>query len=178
MTYIYKPHHVDIVSEAPDQEITWRSSPSRNVDDLLQQKWTTVRSLKHIANPASGNIRERTRSLICTQFQITDLPNEISGLQLDIVAQRNGRIVDELVQLTFQNQAIGKNNFVYHTDSEGHLKITNETSYGGPTDLWEVDITHELLRDPSFGIILKFQSHPYYPHSVGMILDSVSLTVY
>lgn len=178
MAYTYFPHNVEIISEIPEHEISWRTTPSRDVNSLLEQKWTTVRSLKHIANPASGNIRERTRSLVCTDFQITDLPDIISGLELKITAQRNGRIVDEIIQLTYESQSIGKNNFIYVTDSEGHLKITNETVYGGPQDLWEVDLTPEMLRDPSFGVILKFQSHPYYPHSVGMILDSVSITVY
>ena len=178
MTYTYYPHSVEIISEIPEHEIDWKSTPSRDVNTLLEKKWSTVRSLKHIANPASGDIRERTRSLVCTDFQISDLPETISGLELKITGQRNGRIVDEIIQLTYQNQAIGKNNFLYVTDSEGHLRITNETFYGGSTDLWEADLTPEILRDPSFGVILKFQSHPYYPHSVGMILDSVSITVY
>lgn len=178
MTYIFYPHHVELESEDPEREISWNSTPSRDVNSLLEQKWSTVRSLKHIANPASGNIRERTYSLICTDFQMDFLPDNITGLELKINAQRNGRIADEIIQLTYQGQAIGINNFVYLTDSEGHLKITNETFYGGPNDLWGAELTTEMLQDPTFGVILKFQSHPYYPHSVGMILDSVSLTVY
>lgn len=178
MSTTYYPHNVELYSEAPEVEISWNSTPSRDVNSLLEQKWSTVKSLKHIANPATGNIRERTYSLICTDFQIENLPDVISGLELKIVAQRNGRIADEIIQLTYQGQEIGKNNFDYITDSEGHLKITNETLYGGPTDLWEADITPEMLADPSFGVVLKFQSHPYYPHNVGMIVDSVSLTVY
>ena len=178
MIHIYYPHTVELQSEFPEIEIFWKSTPSRDVNSLLEQRWTTVRSLKHIANPATGNIRERTAALICTNFQMENLPDVITGLELKIIAQRNGRIADEIIQLTYQGQPIGKNNFVYLTDSEGHIKITNETLYGGPEDLWETNLTPEMLMDPSFGVILKFQSHPYYPHSVGMILDSVSLTVY
>lgn len=178
MSFIYYPRSVEIETQDPENEISWNTTPSRDVNSLLEKRWSTVKSLKHIANPATGNIRERTTSLICTNFQIDNLPESISGLELKLVAQRNGRIADEIIQLTYQGQAIGKNNFVYLTDSEGHLKITNETFYGGPSDLWEAEITEDMLRDPSFGVILKFQSHPYYPHNVGMILDSVSLTVY
>lgn len=176
MSYTYIPNRVDKFSEYPEDQVDWITIPTSGL--LVNNRWRTVRSLKHISNPATGDIRDQTYSLICTNFNITELPDIISGLELRIVAQRNGRIADELIHLTYQDQKIGKNNFNYITDSEGHLKITNESVYGGPTDLWDADITHEMLIDPSFGVILKFQSHPYYPHNVGMTLDSVSLTVY
>jgi hypothetical protein len=109
---------------------------------------------------------------------MTDLPNTITGIQLDLMSQRNGRIVDETIQLVHQGEPIGNNNFMYILDSEGHFYLNNQTSYGGPTDLWGAELTKDMLEDPSFGVILKFQSHPYYPHSCGMFLDSVSITVY
>jgi hypothetical protein len=64
------------------------------------------------------------------------------------------------------------------TDEEGRLPLHNDTTYGGPTDTWGATLTPEILQDASFGVILKFQGHPYYPHSSSMFLDSVSLTVY
>ena len=176
MTYSYRPTSVEIISN--ENEISWKTTPSRNVNFLLESRWSTVRSLKHIANSASGNIRERTQALICTNFQIDKLPDIITGLEVKITAQRNGRIADEIIQLTYQGNPIGANNFIYLADSEGHIKITNETIYGNPTDLWGTELTPDILTDPSFGIILKFQSHPYFPHNVGISLDEVLLTVY
>jgi hypothetical protein len=73
---------------------------------------------------------------------------------------------------------LGNNNFIYVTDEDGHLKITNDTTYGSPTDSWGTELTPEMLKDPSFGVILKFQAHPYYPHRSTIYLDAVSLTVY
>jgi hypothetical protein len=178
MSQIFYPNAVETSSEFPDQEINWRKTPNTNSGYLLDGRWGTVKDLSHIANPATGDIRNKTWFLICTDFQIADLPEQISGIQLELRAQRNGRIVDEISQLTYQGNPLGNNNFVYLTDSEGHLKITNETIYGSPTDLWGADITPAMLVDPSFGVILKFQSHPYYPHKCGMFLDAVSLTVY
>jgi len=178
MSQIFYPNTVDTSSEFPDQEISWKKTPNTNLGYLLGGRWGTVRDLMHLSNPATGDMRNKTWFLNCTNFNIDNIPSQISGLQLDIRAQRNGRIVDEVIQLTYQGQPLGKNNFVYLTDSEGHLKLTNETTYGGPTDLWGADITSEMLLDPSFGVILKFQAHPYYPHKCGMFLDAVSLTVY
>lgn len=178
MPQSFRPTSVEQISEMPDQEIGWRSSNTTEVDNLLECRWTTVRSLSHIANPATGDIRNKTWALVCAGFQMTELPEVITGIQLDLNGQRNGRIVDEVIQLTYQNQPIGNNNFEYVTDSEGHLKLTNETTYGGSTDLWGTEITPAMLQDPSFGVILKFQSHPYYPHRCGITLDSVWLTVF
>ena len=160
------------------EEIGWIQCVTAETGMLLNSKWKTERSLTHLSNPACGDLRTKTQALICTNFQITDIPDVITGISVNVVAQRSGRIVDETVQLTCQDQAIGKNNFVYITDSEGHLPIKDNTTYGGSTDLWQAEITPAMLQDPSFGVILKFQSHPYYPHRSGMLLNSVSLTVY
>ena len=144
----------------------------------MNARWGTVRPLLHRSNSATGGLRDKTWAITCTNFNMNDLPEVITGLQLDLSGQRNGRIIDETIQLTYQGQPIGNNNFLYVLDSEGHFYLNNQTSYGGPTDLWGVELTPTILQDPSFGIILKFQSHPYYPHSCGMFLDTVSFTVY
>lgn len=159
----------DINGAQPDElEITWQ---------FLKRRFKTIRPLKHISNPATGDIRERTQALILKGFNI---PNDINpiGIEVLIKGQRNGRICDEIIQLWYQGELIGDNNFFYITDADGHLKITNESTYGGPTNTWGTNLTSAILSDPEFGIMVKFQSHPYYPHNDIMILDSVSLTVY
>ena len=178
MPNTYLPTNVVQSSQIPNDEIGWYSTPSTNIGFLAGSRWSTVRDLKHISNPATGDLRNKTWALTCTNFQMQSLPDTISGLQLNVSAQRNGRIVDEIIQLTYQGTAFGNNNFVYKTDNEGNLTILNDSVYGGPEDLWGFSLTPAILQDPSFGVILKFQSHPYYPHSSGMMLDSVSLTVY
>lgn len=179
MAYTYRPHHVELFSEMPDEEITWRTTNSTDPNSLLQKRWSTVRSLKHIANPATGDLRDRTWALICTDLQVTNLPEVITGVQLNLNTNRNGRVFDEIIQLTYQGNLIGINNINYQVDSEGHLSpLQNESVYGGLENLWEADITEDMVRAPSFGVFLKFQSHPFYPHNCGMLVDSVSITFY
>jgi hypothetical protein len=174
----YIPNTVNLSSEDPDNEITWITTPTTSLGFLMNARWGTIRPLLHRSNPATGDLRDKTWTITCTNFNMTTLPDVITGLQLDLSGQRNGRIIDETIQLTYQDQAIGDNNFLYVLDSEGHFYLNNQTTYGGPTDTWGVALTPEMLQDPSFGIILKFQSHPYYPHSCGMFLDTVLFTVY
>lgn len=140
-------------------------------------RWQTDGELFHRSNPASGDLVNRTQALI-VKFNITDVPDVISGVELRILTQRNGRATDEQIQLSYQDQPIGNNNFQYMTNEDGHLPLYNDTTYGGPTDLWGAELTPEILQDPSFGVILKFQGHPYYPHSSGLFIDAVSLTIY
>ena len=178
MSHTYIPTSVNLTSSDPTNEIPWTSIPTSSVGFLVNSRWSTLYPLRHRSNPACGDLRDRTWDIVCTNFNMTVLPSEISGLQLDILGQRNGRIVDDMIQLTYQGLPIGNNNFQYVLDADGHFYLDNQTTYGGTTDLWGIELTPELLQDPSFGVILKFQSHPYYPHSCGMFLDSVSITVY
>lgn len=175
MSNTYYPTIVTQLGEDPN--IAWVPTISSDGASLVQRRWQTTKPLRHISNPASGDLRDSTYSLVCTGFNIPALV-EINGIELRVLAQRNGRIADETIQLTYQNSAIGRNNFYYETDEEGRLPLFNDTTYGGSTDLWEAELTSEILQDPSFGVILKFSSHPYYPHSSGMLIDSVSLTIY
>jgi len=158
-------------------EITWRGYITSNPGYLLNQRWRTERPLKHLSNPATGDIRERTQALVVKGFNIPSDINPV-GLELVVTGQRNGRICDEIIQLCYQGSLIGENKFRYVTDPSGNLIITNQNTYGSSTDTWGAEITSELLSDPEFGIMVKFQSHPYFPHQDVMILDSVSLTVY
>ena len=178
MPQTFIPKTVDQQSINPTQEIAWSSTPSTNITYLLESTWRTVSDLTHFANPATGDLRSRTQSLVCTNFNMVNLPELITGIQIHLSAQRGGRITDEVIQLTYQGEVIGQNKVNYITDSEGHLPITNDSIYGGATDLWGVEITPAMLLDPTFGVSLKFQSHPYYPHRCSMMLYAVTLTVY
>ena len=167
MPEIYTPQHVEQISDNPDEEISWLNQDT---------KWRTARELVHISNPATGDLTDRTYSLVFTNLGIP--PISVTGIELAVSAQRNGRIFEDIVQLTYNGEPIGINNFNYDSDTEGHLAITNDTLYGSPTDLWGTELTPEIVSDPSFGFILKYQSHPYYPHRQGMLLYSAKLIVY
>lgn len=160
--------------EPGENELTWAQKQSQTMGTRYQ----TVGELFHRSNPASGDLRNRTQKLLFKGFNFSGLPETISGLELQIKAQRNGRACDELIQLSYQDELIGKNNFNYYTDDEGHLTVRDTSVYGGPEDLWKANLTPEMLQDPSFGAVLQFQAHPYYPHRSGMFIDSVSVTIY
>ena len=159
-------------------EITWRNTPVASSPGIAGSRYQTVKSLSHLSNPACGDIRSSTQALEFINFNITNPPAVISGIVLHVNTQRNGRATDEIIQLTYQGELIGTNHVNYYTDTEGHLTLDNFATYGSSTDNWGVDLTPEMLQDPSFGVRLKFQAHPYYPHSSGMFIDSVALTVY
>ena len=178
MNYVYTPNMVTQTSEDPENEISWKSSPTTVIGCLMNSKWMTVKPLIHLSNPACGDIGSQTYSLICTNLNATDLLDEISGISLRVSGQRNGRVVDKQIQLTYMGDLIGENKVDYETDSEGHILLLNDTTYGGENDLWGATLTKEMIQDPSFGVILKFQNHPFYPHSCGMLLEAVSITVY
>jgi hypothetical protein len=169
MLNTYTPNTVNELAPAED-EILWRQ--------VAGKRWQTERDLRHISNPACGDLRNRTQSLAFVNFAITSTPETITGLELRILSQRNGRIADDQIQLVYQGVAIGNNNFNYYTDRDGNLTVENDATYGGPEDLWGAEITPEMIQDPEFGVILKFQSHPYYPHSSSMLINSVLLTIY
>lgn len=169
MSNTYFPNTVNGLQPA-EEEITWRT--------LSDGRFQTDNVLRHISNPACGDLRNRTQTLAFLNFGMAGLPTTISGIELRVKSQRNGRIADDQIQLFYQGDVIGVNNFYYETDIDGHLPIRNDSTYGGPTDLWGATITPTMLQDPEFGVVLKFQSHPYYPHSSGMQINLVSLTVY
>ena len=176
MAITFYPSVVDqVVSN--QNEIKWTSFPNVGDNYLLNRRWKTVSDLVHYSNPASGDYRNKTCGLLCTGFNIPVLES-LHGIQLRLVAQRQGRIVDETIQLSLRGNLIGKNNFVYRTDSEGHLPLLNDTTYGGESDLWATDLTPRDISDPSFGVFIKFQSHPYCPHKQSIYVDSVMLTVF
>ena len=176
MAKVYYPTTVTQTGEEPN--VAWIGTGGDGSNLIsIDKKIRTSKELKHISNPASGDLRDSTYTLVYTGFQISEL-SAVNGVVLRVVAQRNGRIADNTIQLTYQGSAIGQNNFYYQTDDEGRLPLFDDTTYGGSEDLWGAELTPELLQDPSFGVILKFASHPYYPHSSGMRIDSVSLTIY
>lgn len=177
MSAIFSPSTIE---KAPlgENELEWNSTFSTTYGKILGSRLSTSGQLFHLSNPACGDLRNSTQALYFLDFQINDIPLVISGIEVNVKSQRNGRAADEQVQLIYQGSAIGKNNFMYFTDEDGNLPISNDTTYGGPTDLWGAELTSTILQDTSFGVILKFQAHPYFPHRSGMMLDSVLLTVY
>ena len=138
----------------------------------------SVKPLLYIANDGHAPLRMKTWYLHLTDFRITDVPEVISGIELKTNIRRKGRIMDETISLRYNNDLLGENKINYNTDDMGHVPIYNATSYGNMTDLWNAELTPEIVTDVSFGVTLRFQSHLFYPHKETVLVESVELRVY
>ena len=130
----------------------------------------TQRDLRHIARSPKIDDTDRTWYLLCTGCDFGSLPEVITGLAVRVNANRRGRITDETIQLFSKGTAVGKN--------RADMDLSPQKIYGGETDLWDAGLTPDDLQDPGFGVLLRFQSHPHWPHKDSAILDLVELQIY
>jgi hypothetical protein len=112
----------------------------------------------------------KTWYLQFTGFNFTNLPAHITGIETKIVAQRHGRITDETVQLCNKGVPIGIN--------KGDFDLSPQKIYGGETELWGTGLTADSINDPTFGVLLRFQSHPHWPHKDTAFLYSVEVRIH
>ena len=139
----------------------------------------TVRNIRHLSNPSVGDIRERTWFINYLNFAVDDsMPNVITGIKLFTKCRRRGRVFDETIALRYNGNIVSGNKTSYITDVEQHLYKNDIMTYGGEGDLWGTIITPDMVRDPSWGITMRFQAHPMYPHNDGMQIDKVQICFY
>ena len=132
---------------------------------------STTHELLHIANSAVNNLKMKTYFLYLTDFKISFLPDIISGVEVEVNMKRGGRITDDTVQLRYENEFMGENRATYTLD--------NSTVYGSPTDLWDVPaLDSSILTDQSFGVGIRFQSHPSWPHREHPMINYVRIRVW
>ena len=130
----------------------------------------TSRDLLHIARDPRHNIKEKTYFLTVTGFNFINLPDTISGIEMKLSMNRFGRITDDTVQLCINDTLIGEN--------RATLDLNPIKIYGTQTDMWDSNITISDVLNSSFGITLRFKSHPRWPHKSSAMIDSVQVRVY
>lgn len=141
-------------------------------------KLTTEKNLLHISNATAGDIRMKTWYLDSTNYQITDVPEVITGIELSVKLKR-GRVIEDTVQLIFTGNTIGDNQVYYHQDIENHINIVPNPTYGGETNLWGLtSISALTVQDSSFGVRLRMMSHPYYPHNESPFLEYIAIRLH
>ena len=129
-----------------------------------------VAPLLHIARSPKYDIKMKTWYLRCTGFDFINLPETISGITLRLSMHRGGRVTDETISLCYQNHDIGKN--------LADLPLNPTTIYGSSTDTWEIEnLNLSMIQDSSFGVLLRFQSHPNWPHRTAPIVNGVELQI-
>lgn len=155
-----------------ESHIPWNEVDDFSAIKTMNGKGTSTASpLLHIARQPRNDIKMKTHFLKATGFNFINLPDTISGITCKVTMNRHGRIADETVQLTYNGELIGEN---YATTNLNPISV-----YGGEADKWKItDINTTMIQDSSFGIVLRFRSHPQWPHSTTPTLYSIELQVH
>ena len=157
--------------DADDHHVPWI-----DVDNFDAIKYTDARSIKtsrdllHIAKQPRHDLVEKTYFLKITGFNFINLPDVLSGIELRLSMQRSGRISDETIQLCLDNDLLG--------DNQTNFSLNPIKIYGGETDIWNTKLTIANIQNPNFGVVLRFRSHPDWPHKSTACIECVELRVH
>ena len=138
--------------------------------DTIPLEIQTSRDLLHIAMQPKHDILETTYFLKFSGFNFSTLPSVVSGIEMRLTMKRNGRINDETIQLCLGDNLLGDNISTSNVDT---IKL-----YGGENDKWNTSVTPSTLSDINFGVIMRFKSHPRWPHKTGAMVNGVELRVH
>ena len=130
----------------------------------------TSRDLVHIAKQPQHDFVEKTYYLKATGFNFNTLPETISGIEMRLSMNRNGRISDDTIQLWLDADTIG--------DNQAKLTLNPVTIYGSEMDTWGANLSASTLQNPMFGVIVRFRSHPNWPHKSSALVDAIELRVH
>ena len=152
-------------------DIAWNSDSGFDTLRFNDGSFLTTRQpLRHIARSPKYDITQKTYFLQLTGYQFYNLPDVITGITARLSMNRRGRITDQTIQLVKNSELIG--------DNKASLTLEPIKIYGGDTDLWATQsLTASDLQDPDFGIVLRFQSHPHWPHRDAAAIDTVELQI-
>jgi len=120
---------------------------------------------------------------------LNPLTRKVTSLDLAIDIQRAGRIQDLKIKLVLNNAEINGGNDLASTINPvqsdmytGSLleplhPVENYNIYGGDSTVWGVQLTEELVSNPTFGVVVSFQSNAIYPHRDTVYLSQASLRI-
>ena len=141
---------------------------------------TTMKPLMHIARSPKYDLTNTTWFIEYTGFNFNSLPTTISGITATINMNRGGRIADDTIQLVCNGDMIGENQAkpaVIHNAIHDTSLMDIKSVYGGSSSTWGAELTRDMIQDPSFGIVIRYKSHPAWPHKTSPILYSVQLQI-
>lgn len=170
----YKPQTITQYSEEGAENIHLRWDDSNGYSGLRSDNSSSVGTLGnliHIARSPKPNITNKTYYLKLTGFNFQSLPDSISGIELQINSRRAGRVTDDTVILTYNNSQLG--------DNQASLNLDPIKFYGNENFLWGLEsVSKAVIQDSSFGVVLRFKSHPQWPHKDPIDLLSVQLRIH
>jgi hypothetical protein len=157
-------------SGAETAHIQWNDAQFDAVLSPGAQAITTNGALLHLARSPKVDFKNKTYYLTATGFNFNNVPEVISGIEVRLNTNRRGRVTDETIQLLVNNTPVG--------DNQATLSVDPIKTYGGPTNLWGLKSLSNNDINSSFGVLIRFQSHPHYPHKDGANIYSVELVIY
>ena len=130
----------------------------------------TTRDLVHIARDPRHDILEKTYYLKATNFSFINVPHSLSGIEMRLSMNRFGRITDDEIFLCLNNVTIGVN--------QADNILTPNKIYGSDIDKWNTTLTSTDFQNTTFGVIVRFKSHPQWPHKCSALIDAIELRLH
>ena len=130
----------------------------------------TSRDLIHIARDPRHDVTEKTYYLKVTGFYFNNLPLSLSGIEVRLSMNRFGRITDDEIYLCLNNETVGEN--------MSTLDLSPTKVYGSPVDLWNTNLQVSNVADSTFGVIMRFKSHPQWPHKSSALIDAIEIRIH
>jgi len=156
---------------AEDAHVSWLEVNNfYGLTNLNSPGVQTSRELIHIAKQPKHDLVEKTYYLKLSGFNFLNLPNVISGIEMRLSVNRRGRITDETIQLMKNDQIDGDNYASLHVDPVN--------MYGSSTDTWHSSISSLDLENKNFAVLIRFQSHPNWPHKAGAIVNAAEIRIH
>jgi hypothetical protein len=154
-----------------EAHILWMETDNfHGLKDLDGKSVRTTRDLVHIARDPRHDILQKTYYLKLTGFNFANLPDTLSGIEMRLSINRYGRITDDTIQLCSANGLIGEN--------QASLNLDTKKIYGSDSSIWNSNLDMTQIQDPLFGVVIRFQSHPSWPHRSSPLIDAVELRIY
>jgi hypothetical protein len=168
-----------------DNGIEWDFGPG--VGALAARDFNVIKTkheLESLANTTynrAGIIQTFTNQLILSNFGF-DVVGNITGVELQIKAQRRNRVADRVIRLHL-NKTLGKDRSQKTGWLDPYLNflgtVENDYIYGGSDDLWDnKTLTSDQVNSTGFGVLLEFESNPVTPHKDPFYIEEVSMRIH
>ena len=157
-------------SDAESVHIPWRDAEILALTSPGSQSLGLNGALSRISRAPKYDTTNKTWYVQATGYNFSNLPATVSGIEVNLIANRFGRVTDDTVQLCYQGAVIGVN--------RADLNLDPSKIYGNGSDTWDIPgLTSSVIQDASFGVVIRFQSHPHYPHRDGAYISAVQIRI-
>jgi len=164
--------------------IPWNYNPTALTENTYA---VTARPLYTMSGFWQEKFQSSTDQLWLTGFKFTNTGRTVLGIELELDIKRAARIEDLVVQLTLSGVLIGKNmaSIINPVQADMYTAeravaptpVPDYSIYGSGTNMWSTALTSSQIADPTFGVVVSFQSNVIYPHKDLAYLHKARLRV-